>query len=143
MELGPEYFMKQALKLAEQAMEEDEIPIGAVVVANDRIIGKGYNQVERLQDPTAHAEMIAITAASNFLNAKYLDDCELYVTVEPCTMCFGAILHARIPKIHVGCAEPKHGFTNFISSYKQSFNWNIYEQESKQLMQSFFANKRK
>src|SRR5210317_1768340 len=114
MELGPEYFMKQALKLAQQAFDEDEVPIGAVVVADNKIIGKGYNQVERLKDPTAHAEMLAITAASNYLGAKYLQDCELYVSVEPCVMCYGAIQHARIKKMIIGCQEPKHGFTQRI-----------------------------
>ena len=143
MELGPEYFMKQALKLAQQAADEDEVPIGAVVVANNRIIGKGYNQVERLQDPTAHAEMLAITAACHFLGAKYLPDCELYVTVEPCLMCFGAISHARISKMNIGCQEPKHGFSNSITSYKQSTNWGILETDCVQLMKSFFENKRK
>lgn len=143
MELGPEYFMKQALKLAQTAFDEDEVPIGAVVVAENRIIGKGYNQVEKLRDPTAHAEMIAITAAANFLGAKYLPECELYVTVEPCVMCYGAIKHARIKKMHIGCQEPKHGFTQSIASYKQSTKWGILEKESITLMQQFFENKRK
>ncbi|MFY0643853.1 MAG: nucleoside deaminase [Bacteroidia bacterium] len=142
MELGPEYFMKQALRLAEQAYDEDEIPIGAVVVAQNKIIGKGYNQVERLKDPTAHAEMLAITAAANFLGAKYLPECELYITVEPCLMCFGAIQHARIPKMFIGCEEPRHGFTKSIASYKTSTIWGILGEESKGLMQSFFENKR-
>lgn len=143
MELGPDYFMKQALKLAIQAYEEDEVPIGAIVVAENRIIGKGYNQVERLMDPTAHAEMLAITAASNFLGAKYLNECEIYITVEPCLMCFGAIGHSRIKKLHIGCTEPRHGFTQSITSYKQNVNWGILEDESRELMQSFFEKKRK
>lgn len=143
MELGPEYFMKQAMKLAQQAYDEDEVPIGAVVVADNKIIGKGYNQVERLLDPTAHAEMLAITAASNFLGAKYLPECQLYITVEPCLMCFGAILHARIDTLFIGCTEPRHGFTRSITSYKQNVNWGIMEVEAKALMQSFFEKKRK
>ena len=143
MELGPEFFMKQALKLAEQAFFEDEVPIGAVVVADNKIIGKGYNQVERLNDPTAHAEMIAITAAANFLGAKFLPDCQIYVTVEPCLMCFGAIQHARIQGMFIGCPEPNHGFTNSIASYKQATSWALLEEDSKALMQSFFENKRK
>ncbi|MEL6849109.1 MAG: nucleoside deaminase, partial [Bacteroidota bacterium] len=85
-----EHFMRQALLLAEQAFEEDEVPIGAVVVSDFRIIGKGYNQTERLQDPTAHAEMLAITAACEYMGSKYLPDCTLFVTVEPCPMCAGA-----------------------------------------------------
>lgn len=143
MELGPEYFMKQAYKLAEQAYAEDEVPIGAVVVANNRIIGKGYNQVERLQDPTAHAEILAITAACNYLDSKFLPDCELYVTVEPCVMCFGAIGHSRIQKMNIGCQEPKHGFSQFITSYKQTTQWGILEDDCALLMKSFFAKKRK
>lgn len=143
MELGPDFFMKQALKLAQQAFDEDEVPIGAIVVAENKIIGKGYNQVERLLDPTAHAEMLAITAASNYLGAKYLPECDIYVTVEPCLMCFGAISHSRIAAMHIGCMEPRHGFTRSITSYKQKVNWGLMEDESRALMQSFFEKKRK
>lgn len=143
MELGPDYFMNQALKLAQQAFDEGEVPIGAIVVAENRIIGKGYNQVERLQDPTAHAEMLALTAATNFIGAKYLPECEMYVTVEPCLMCYGAIQHARIKKIHIGCKEPRHGFTNQITDPKESINWGIMENVSKTLMQDFFQAQRK
>ena len=142
MELGPEYFMKQALKQAEQAFAEDEVPIGAVLVAADRIIGKGYNQVERLKDPTAHAEMLAITAASNFLSAKYLPECELYVTAEPCLMCFGALEHARISKIYVGCKEPKHGFSNRLQNQRIEVIWGVLEEEAVHLLKSFFELKR-
>jgi tRNA(adenine34) deaminase len=134
--------MQQAYKLAEQAFEEDEVPIGAIVVADNKIIGKGYNQVERLKDPTAHAEMLAITAATHFLGAKYLPECQLYVTVEPCLMCFGAIQHARLNTLYIGCQEPRHGFTNSIASYKQSTHWSIMEESCKTLMQSFFEKKR-
>ena len=115
MELSQEFFMKMALKQAELAFAADEVPIGAVVVANNQIIGKGFNQVETLNDPTAHAEMLAITAASSFLNSKYLNECTIYVTVEPCVMCYGAIKNARIKQVILGCLEPKHGFTNFVS----------------------------
>ena len=142
MELGPEYFMKQALELARRAFEEDEVPVGAVVVANNRIIGKGYNQVERLNDPTAHAEMLAITAAAHFMDAKFLNECELYVTVEPCLMCFGAIEHARIKQIYIGCKEPRHGFSRLQPDPKQQIQWGLLGVESKELMQSFFENKR-
>lgn len=105
-----EYFMEQALKLAHQAKEEGEVPIGAVVVSGDRIIGKGYNQVEKLGDATAHAEMIAITAAADFLNSKYLKKCTLYVTVEPCVMCGGALKWSQIDKIVYGAKEDSFGF---------------------------------
>ncbi len=142
MELGAEYFMKQALMLARRAFDEDEVPVGAVVVAENRIIGKGYNQVERLKDPTAHAEMLAITAAANFLGAKYLPDCQLYVTVEPCLMCFGAIQHSRLSKLSIACQEPRHGFTQSIASYKIATDWGVMEEESKALMRSFFESKR-
>jgi len=144
MELKPEYFMKQALRQAENAFAEDEVPIGAIVVADNQIIGKGYNQVEKLNDPTAHAEMLAITAASSYLDSKFLNDCELYVTVEPCVMCFGAIKNARIKTIHIGCLEPKHGFSNFVHSHKQiQVNQGVMEEESASLMKSFFETKRK
>ncbi len=143
MELGSEYFMKQALRQAEMAYAEDEVPIGAIVVANSQIIGKGYNQVEKLNDPTAHAEMLAITAASSYLNSKFLNECELYVTVEPCVMCYGAIKNARINKVHIGCLEPKHGFTNFVSSEgKIRVNQGIMEEQCANLMKTFFESKR-
>lgn len=144
MELTPEYFMKKALFEAENAFAEDEVPIGAVVVANNQIIGKGYNQVEKLNDPTAHAEMLAITAACTFLNSKYLDECTLFVTVEPCVMCYGAIKNARIKKVIIGCLEPKHGFSNFVSkSSKMEISSGILESDSQLLMRTFFEGKRK
>lgn len=143
MELSHEYFMKQALKQADNAFAEDEVPIGAIVVVENQIIGKGYNQVERLQDPTAHAEMLAITAASNYLNSKFLNECTLYVSVEPCVMCYGAIKNARISKVVLGCLEPKHGFTNFVSSSdKISLTTGVLENECSTLMRTFFEAKR-
>ncbi|MFT4995571.1 MAG: tRNA(adenine34) deaminase [Bacteroidia bacterium] len=143
MELGVEHFMKQALRQAEMAYAEDEVPIGAIVVANNQIIGKGYNQVEKLNDPTAHAEMLAITAASSYLNSKFLNECELYVTVEPCVMCYGAIKNARIKRVYVGCLEPKHGFTNFVSSQgKLKLKEGVMEAECTKLMKTFFESKR-
>ncbi|MGB0849859.1 MAG: nucleoside deaminase [Bacteroidia bacterium] len=135
--------MKQALKQAENAFGEDEVPIGAVVVANNQIIGKGYNQVEKLKDPTAHAEMLAITAASSYLDSKFLNECTLYVTVEPCVMCYGAIKNARIENIVIGCLEPKHGFTNFVSKAKKlNVKQGVLEEESVLLMKTFFERKR-
>ena len=104
-----EYFMGKALDLAIQAAEEGEVPIGAVVVHGKQIIGKGYNQTERLNDVTAHAEMLAITAASDYLNSKYLEECTLYVTIEPCTMCAGAIQAARISRVVFGAWDDKGG----------------------------------
>ncbi len=102
-------FMQQALSLAEQAMQEDEVPVGAVITHRSRVIGSGWNQRESLQDPTAHAEMIAITQAAATLASWRLEQCTLYVTLEPCPMCAGAILQSRIPRIVYGAADPKSG----------------------------------
>ena len=101
--------MEFALKEAEQALSEYEVPIGAVIVWDNKIIGRGHNQIERLQDPTAHAEMIAITAAAAYLNSRRLENCSLYVTLEPCPMCAGAIVLARIPTLVFGAFDPKAG----------------------------------
>jgi tRNA(adenine34) deaminase len=101
--------MESAVREAEQALKRKEVPIGAVIVNNGRIIGKGYNQIETLQDPTAHAEMIAITAAAAGLGSRRLDDCTMYVTLEPCPMCAGAIVLARIPRLVFGAYDPKAG----------------------------------
>src|ERR1700679_3364907 len=101
-----EYWMKLALKEAEYAYGDDEVPIGAVIVCNNKAIGKGYNQSERLNDVTAHAEMIAITAAANYLGAKFLEECTLYVTIEPCPMCAAALRWARIGRVVYGAADP-------------------------------------
>ncbi len=102
--------MNEALKQAKFAFEEGEIPVGAVVVSKNRIIARAYNQTERLNDVTAHAEMLAITAAANHLGAKYLTDCRLYVTLEPCPMCAGALFWSQIGEIHFAAADPKRGF---------------------------------
>ena len=101
--------MRAALDLARQAFEEGEVPVGAVIVHGERIIGTGYNQREQLRDPTAHAEMIAITQATNFLGAKWLQDCVMYVTIEPCSMCAGALVLARLKKVFFGAKDPKTG----------------------------------
>ncbi len=105
-----EYFMQLALKEAQKAFEEGEVPVGAVVVCDNKIIGKGYNLTERLNDVTAHAEMQAITAAANFLGAKYLVDCTLYVTMEPCIMCGGALFWSQISKVVFGARDEKRGY---------------------------------
>jgi tRNA(adenine34) deaminase len=104
-----ERWMEYALKEAEQAYKRNEVPIGAVVIMNNRIIGRGYNQIESLQDPTAHAEMIALTAAATYTGSRRLDQCAMYVTLEPCTMCAGAIVLARIPRLVFGAFDPKAG----------------------------------
>ena len=143
--------MFAALKEAELAFEEDEIPIGAVVVHNNRIIGKGHNQVEKLKDPTAHAEILALTAASNHLRDKVLTECDLYVTVEPCLMCIGAITLAKIRNLYFSTYEPKTGACGSIYNipdenklnYKVNVFSGIYENESKLLMQQYFQRKRK
>lgn len=142
--------MFTALQEAEISLENDEIPIGAVVVYKNRIIGRGHNQVEMLNDTTAHAEMIAITAASSYLKTKYLNQCDLYVTAEPCIMCSGAILLSRIKNLYFGTHEPKFGSAgslyNLLDSNKYNHQVNvysgIYENESKDLLQQFFKNKR-
>ena len=107
-----EYFMKQALVEARSAAEEGEVPVGAVIVCNNQIIARAHNQTERLNDPTAHAEMLAITAAVGVLGAKYLTGCSLYVTVEPCVMCAGAIGWSQLSKIVYGATDEKRGFQN-------------------------------
>ncbi|MGB3465602.1 MAG: nucleoside deaminase [Cyclobacteriaceae bacterium] len=105
-----DHFMKEALKQAEYAFEEGEVPVGAVVVCQHTIISRAYNQVEKLQDVTAHAEMLAITAAQDYLGAKYLRNCTLYVTLEPCTMCAGAIYWSQLDKVVFGAADAQKGF---------------------------------
>ena len=108
---GDERYMREALKEAQSAFEEEEVPIGAVVVWNGRIIARGHNMTERLHDPSAHAEMIALTAATEAMGGKYLDECTLYVTVEPCPMCAGAMNWAQVGRVVYGAADPKRGFT--------------------------------
>ena len=142
--------MFQALKEAELALEEGEVPIGAVVVWEDRIIGRGHNQTEKLKDPTAHAEILAITAASNYLKSKFLYNCELYVTVEPCIMCSGAILLSRIKRLFFGAFEPKFGACGSVHNVIESKEYNhkvevfsgIYSKESENLLKGYFKKKR-
>jgi tRNA(adenine34) deaminase len=139
-----EYFMGKALQLAQQAFDEDEVPIGAVVVHKDRIIGKGYNQTERLTDVTAHAEMLAITGAAQFLGSKYLQECTIYVTIEPCTMCFGAIQWARPARLVFGASEPKTGYQSkgLIAAAKMDVTTGVMETPCVELMRLFFSRKR-
>lgn len=138
-------FMKKALQLAEQAFEEQEIPIGAVIVFENQIIAKGYNQTEKLKDATAHAEMIAITAASEYLNSKYLKKCTLYVTVEPCIMCGGALMWSQIPNIVYGTSDIQKGCISTNNNQlleKTTILGGVLEEECKSLLLDFFKEKR-
>lgn len=141
------HFMKVAIDEARRAYEEDEVPIGAVVVSKGRIIGRGHNLTEKLNDVTAHAEMQAITAAANYLGGKYLDDCTLYVTVEPCIMCAGAIGWSQLRRIVYGAPDAKRGFSTFTSRTpfhpKSVVVSGVMEEECAEIMRSFFSRKRK
>lgn len=140
-----ESYMRQALLEAKKAFEKDEVPIGAVVVCNDRIIARGHNLTETLNDVTAHAEMQAITAAANFLGGKYLTGCTLYVTIEPCVMCAGALGWSQISKIVFGAFDEKRGFSHFAPQAlhpKTEIISGIMENDCKQLIQEFFKKKR-
>ena len=139
-------YMAEALKEAANAAAEDEVPIGAVVVCNGRIVGRGHNMTERLKDPSAHAEMIAITAATEALGGKYLDSCSLYVTVEPCPMCAGAMNWAQLGELVYGASDPKRGYTRFTPSLlhpKTKVVAGIMDQECGGMVSDFFKNKRK
>lgn len=143
-------FMFRALQEAEKASEAGEVPVGAIIVHNGRIIGTGYNQMKTLSDATAHAEMIAITAASSTLESQFLDDTTLYVTLEPCVMCTGAILLARIPQIYFSAFDPKFGAMGSLYNVAAEGKMNfipevfsgIYEQESAGMLKKFFADRR-
>jgi tRNA(adenine34) deaminase len=142
-----DYFMQQALKEAMLAFEEEEVPVGAVVVLNNRIIARGHNMVEKLNDPTAHAEMIALTSAFNFLGAKYLPDASLYVTVEPCLMCTGALYWSKISRIIWGTADEKNGHQRVTGNQfpfhpKTQVTTDVMADECAELMKSFFRRKR-
>ena len=140
-----EKYMRLALDEARQALAQGEIPIGAVVVCRDRVIARAHNLTETLTDPTAHAEMQAITIAASELGGKYLTECTLYVTVEPCTMCAGALGWAQVPRIVYGCRDEKRGFLPFAPHAlhpKAQLLGGILEDECRQLMQDFFRAKR-
>ena len=140
-----EFYMQRALDEARQAYREGEIPIGAVVVCKDRILSRAHNLTETLCDVTAHAEMQAITAAANALGGKYLTDCTLYVTVEPCTMCAGAIGWAQIPRIVYGTADEKRGYHEYAPRAmhpKAEVVGGVLEDECRELMQAFFQSRR-
>lgn len=140
-----EKFMQEALREAKAAMEAGEIPIGAVVVWKGRIIGRGHNQTEKLHDTTAHAEMIAITAATEAMGGKYLNDCTLYVTVEPCPMCAGALNWAQIGRIVYGAPDPRRGYSLFSPSLlhpRTTASGGVLLEECSELMLTFFRDKR-
>ena len=140
-----EKYMREALREASFAAAEDEVPIGAVIVCRGRIIGKGHNMTEKLCDATAHAEMIAITAATEAMGGKYLNDCTLYVTVEPCPMCAGALAWSQIGKVVYGASDPKRGFTNFTPSLmhpKTVIESGVLAEECGNMVTEFFRNKR-
>jgi tRNA(adenine34) deaminase len=144
--LTDEYFMRQALAEARLALAEGEIPIGAVVVLGNTIIGRGHNQTERLRDVTAHAEMLAISAAANFVGNKYLGSCALYVTIEPCVMCAGASAWAQLRQVVYGADEPKVGFRRHSPSLlhpRTQLRSGVLAKECAALMLDFFHAKRK
>jgi tRNA(adenine34) deaminase len=138
--------MQKAMQLAHQAFEEDEVPVGALVVTDDgTIIGKGYNQTEKLTDVTAHAEMLAITAAANYLGGKYLRDCTLFITLEPCVMCAGAIAWSQVDRIVYGATDEKRGYrvhSEAIISSKKEVYGGVLAEESRELILEFFRKKR-
>lgn len=146
-----ERWMKHALKEAVRAFDNDEVPVGAVVVHNNIVIAKGFNQVEMMHDPTAHAEMIALTAAAAHLENKFLKDCTLYVTMEPCPMCAGAIILSRIPTVVFGCYDPKMGAGGSVLNIMENKKLNhrihviggVLDAECGSLVKEFFGKKRK
>ena len=142
-----EYFMQFALKEAQLAYDEDEVPVGAVVVVQNKVIARGHNQVERLNDSTAHAEMIALTSAFNYLGSKYITEASLYVTVEPCLMCCGAIYWGKLQRIVYGAADEKNGYKHITGSNwpfhpKTELVTGVLQPECAQLMKAFFKTKR-
>jgi tRNA(adenine34) deaminase len=141
-----EYFMKQALQEAYKAFDKDEVPVGAVIVANNQIIARAHNFTEHLHDVTAHAEMQAITAAAEYLGGKYLTGCTLYVTIEPCVMCAGALYWSQIEKVVFGARDEKRGagrFNNELYHPKTLIVNGVLENECSSVIQEFFQQKRK
>ncbi|MDR2980251.1 MAG: nucleoside deaminase [Bacteroidales bacterium] len=146
MKQSDEYYMKLALDEAFSALEREEIPVGTVIVMDERIIARGHNLTQTLQDVTAHAEMQAITAAANFIGAKYLSECTLYVTLEPCVMCAGAIAWAQLGRLVYGAGDPKKGYSllgqNILHPKTEVFS-GILENECGSILRDFFQKKRK
>ena len=143
--LDDNYFMKQARIEAHKAYESGEVPVGAVVVVDQKIIARAHNLTERLTDVTAHAEMQAITSAANFLNGKYLKGCTIYVTLEPCVMCLGALYWSQLSRIVFGASDPKRGFlqANLGPHPKTTVEKGVMEKEASDLLNTFFRSKRK
>ena len=146
MELySDEYFMNEALKEAQKAFDADEVPVGAVIVANHKVIARGHNYTERLNDVTAHAEMQAITSAANAIGGKYLTDCTLYVTLEPCVMCAGALQWSQITKIVYGAEDEKRGYSKLAKGAlhpKTSIVGGVLKEQCSELLKVFFIKKR-
>ncbi len=141
--MDDEYYMKQALREAQKAFDADEVPIGAVIVMKNTIIARGYNQVETLTDSTAHAEILSLTSAFNYLGSKYLPEATIYVTIEPCAMCCGALYWSKIGKIVYGAADEKHGGIAKVKLHpKTTIVSNICANDCMALMQNFFRKKR-
>ncbi len=145
--MNDEYYMQQAFAQAEKAFAEDEVPIGAVIVLENKIIAKGYNQVEKLNDPTAHAEIIAITSACHYLGAKYLPEAKLYVTIEPCMMCAGAIFWSKMKSVIYGAEDKKNGYSKYTQGLspfhpKTTIQQGILREPCIELMQRFFKARR-
>ena len=140
-----DYFMKKAIQEAQIAAENGEVPVGAVIVYDNVVIAKAHNQVESLTDITAHAEILAITAASNYLGNKYLDDCVMYITLEPCPMCAGAIRWSRFKRIVYGASDDKSGFMRFgkkLLHPQTKLEFGILHQECSEIMKTFFSERR-
>ncbi len=145
-----EFYMYEALKEAQKAFSEDEVPIGAVIVYENKIIARGHNQIERLKDPTAHAEIIAITSATNYLGTKWLNEGSLYVTIEPCSMCAGAMVLARIKNLYFGALDPKTGACGSVVNIANHKKLNhrikitkgILAEDCSSLLKEFFKRKR-
>ena len=144
MKLDDHYFMRKALEEAEKAFSLDEVPVGAVIVIDQRIIARAHNLTERLNDVTAHAEMQAITSAANFLGGKYLKGCTLYVTLEPCVMCMGALYWSQLDRVVYGAQDPKRGAlaTGVGAHQKTKLSGGIMAEEATELLQRFFRKKR-
>lgn len=141
------YYMKQALVQAQKAFDQDEVPVGALIVLHNKIIARGYNQVEKLNDCTAHAEIIALTSAFNYLGSKYLMEASLYVTVEPCLMCAGALYWSKIGRIIYGASDEKNGYLHITKDQnpfhpKTILRKGVMAEECAALMQTFFQQKR-
>lgn len=140
-----EYFMRLALQKAQEAYTANEVPIGAIITSQDRIIAKAYNQVERLQDPTAHAEMLALTAACSAIGSKYLTNCTLYVTLEPCLMCSTATYWAQVARLVFGASDPNRGYSqlgNHVLHPRTKVRANVLAAESQAILQHFFLSLR-